>query len=91
MDPSGTATTLFQSREKHVLSLMLEADGSVVAGTGGPARVYRIAADKTVSTLWDPKAADVLSLSRDGAGNLYATTAGPTQIVRLSDKPAEKK
>ncbi len=81
VDANGTATLVFESRDRHLLALCAAPEGGVYVGAYPTGRVYRIA-DGVAQSVFQAEDAGVLSLAAT-ARHLYVGTAGSGQVYRL--------
>ncbi|MDX1935288.1 MAG: SpoIVB peptidase S55 domain-containing protein [Capsulimonadales bacterium] len=88
MRPDGKVRLLFRAEEKHVLSLALSPDETILyAATGGPrAAVYAVPLSGSggVTTVYRSGEGSVTTLHCDRDGTLYAGTAPNGLFLRLT-------
>lgn len=86
---SGDAEVLLESRDHHVRSMAVLADGSVIAGTAGQGLILRLA-DGEVSTLYDAVQPEVLAFAPTPEGTVYAAVVASeaSQVDLSGQRPA---
>ncbi len=72
IDAQGKVRTVWDSGDKHIVSLLLLADGTLLAGTSDQAIVYRVAADGRAQALHDFDADEVRAIARTGTSTYLA-------------------
>ncbi|MFW6107626.1 MAG: hypothetical protein ACOC70_00365 [bacterium] len=89
--------TLFDSTEKHILSVVAAGD-SVYAGSDGSGLVYRISDRGEVSIAYDAPQGELRCMTADRAGNVYVGSAdgirpAPKKVPQRvpMNRPAEPK
>jgi WD40 repeat protein len=75
--PDKKSTVLLKSEADHILCLAVAPDGTLYAGTDGPAIVYRWDG-KRAFVVYDADEAEVTALALDAAGNLFAAASSGT-------------
>lgn len=70
--PDGTVTLFYETSSTHVLSLVVDPDGTVLAGTGSPGRVFRITPTGEGFVVLDSPFSEIRSLRLAPDGVLYA-------------------
>ena len=92
-----TTTPLYTSPEAHLLSLALDKDGNVYAGSSPDGIIYKITPDGTGRVFYDLPEQSISALAVDSAGNIDAGTSPKGTIYQisadgvgksLSDRPA---
>lgn len=78
----GLIREIWRSPDETIHTLMFDLDGSILAGTGGPAGLYRITPRGEATLLWRPEEGQVLSLAQK-EGMTYAGTGNPGRVYRL--------
>ena len=85
LDDRGKSRQVWDSGDKHVVSLMKDTDGTLLAGTSEEAILYRVHADGRAEALQDFEAEEVRSIVRAPSGLYVAvndfekgTAAPPT-------------
>ena len=74
----------FASPEAHLLSLALDKDGNVYAGSAPDGIVYKITPAGVSSVLYDATEPDIASLATDAQGNVYAGTLPKGTIYKIA-------
>ena len=75
--PDKKSTVLLKSEADHILCLAVAPDGTLYAGTDGPAIVYRWDGKKAF-VVYDADEAEVTALALDAAGNLFVAASSGT-------------
>lgn len=78
----GLIREVWRCPDEAIHALMLEASGSILVATGGPAGLYRISPRGEASLIWRPEEGQVLSLAASG-GAIVAGTGNPGRVYRL--------
>jgi hypothetical protein len=68
IDGQGRARQLWDSRDQHVVSLWMEPDGTLLAGTSDHAILYRVFADGRAEALQDFDAEEVRAITHAPSG-----------------------
>lgn len=72
----GKAEVFYDSAETHILALVFDPDGNLLAGTAPSGFVLRITPDGKATTLFDAPHGEVRQLVRDRYGNLLVLGVG---------------
>jgi hypothetical protein len=72
IDDRGKVRQVWDSRDKHVVSLMKDTDGTLLAGTSENAILYRVHGDGRAAALQDFEAEEVRAVVRAPAGLFVA-------------------
>lgn len=76
--PDRTPVVLLETREQHILTLLLARDGTLWAGSAGGGYVYRMR-DGAARVALDATGSEVNALAEDADGTLFvASTGAPT-------------
>src|SRR5204863_6569541 len=76
--PDGLWDTLWEAADDWPFDVLVEADGSLLVGTGKEGKIFRLSGDPSRATLLTRAAArQVTSLIRDSAGRIVAGTSKP--------------
>ena len=75
---------LFTSPEAHLLSLAIDKDGTVYAGSSPDGIVYKITQDGKSTVLYDAAEPNITALTTDKDGNVYAGTGPTGSIYRIA-------
>lgn len=92
IDDNGRAREVWDAHDKHVVSLMKDSDGSLLAGTSESAILYRIRPDGQATALQDFEAEEVRAIVRAPAGLFVAVNdfdkpaTGPTPATPVAAK-----
>src|SRR6185436_4114341 len=88
----------YDSTEPHLTTLIAERSGSLLAGSDGTGKIYRIGKDGRGVVLYDSNFREIADLAEDGAGQIYAAAVAagagdipapaPRILVRPSDAEA---
>ena len=83
--PDGLWDTLWEAADDWPFDVMIEADGSLLVGTGKEGKIFRLSGDPARATLLARAAArQVTSLIRDTSGRVVAGTSNPGKVFALS-------
>ncbi len=82
----GTVSTLFDTPEKIVWSIIADREGNLYAGTGDRGYVYRIAPDGKASVLYRGEDSHVASLEWTKEGKIVAATGGRGLLMEIDPK-----
>jgi hypothetical protein len=89
--PDGVWDQLWESRDDSPYDLTFDRNGTLIVGTGGKGKLYRLEGDPLRPTLLARAAAQqVTSFYRDAGGRLYYATANPGKLFRLSPERAAR-
>jgi hypothetical protein len=85
IQPSGLWDTLWEATDDWPFDLLIEADGSLLVGTGKEGKIFRLAGDPARATLLARvPARQVTSLIRDASGRVIAATSNPGKVFSLA-------
>jgi hypothetical protein len=90
VNPDGITKTLWSSRQDRVHSLLLEANGSLLVGTGDRGRVYRLNDDGTRALLFQLESAQITSIVAGRNESVVLTTANAGTVQILGAQMREK-
>ena len=91
ISPDGVWDQLWESREDWPYDLTFDKSGSLIIGTGGKGKLYRLQGDPLRPTLLARAAAQqVTAFYSDPAGRLYYATANPGKVFRVSSDRAAR-
>jgi hypothetical protein len=87
--PDGLWDTLWEAADDWPFDLLIDADGSLLVGTGKEGKIFRLAGDPARATLLArAPARQVTALIRDGAGRIIAATSNPGKVFSLASTRA---
>jgi hypothetical protein len=87
--PDGLWDTLWEATDDWPFDLLIDADGSILVGTGKEGKIFRLAGDPARATLLArAPARQVTALIRDGAGRIIAATSNPGKVFSLASTRA---
>ena len=72
---AGTAVTVIDSADPHVLSLAADSKGNLYAGTSKSGLIYRLKPDGTSEVIYDAAEGEIRAMVVDEEDNLYFGTA----------------
>ena len=85
----GDWTTLWETAEDLPYDVLVEKGGTLLVGTGGKGKLYRLGGDPVVATLVTRvDAQQITALADDGAGGVLVAASNPGRVLRLSSAPA---
>ncbi len=85
----GDWTTVWDSPDDVPYDVLVEPGGSLLVGTGGKGKLYRLSGDPVVATLVTrTDAQQITAIADDGAGGILLAASNPGRVLRLSSKPA---
>jgi sugar lactone lactonase YvrE len=70
----------------YIWAVASDPDGNLLAGTGAPARVYRVTPQGQFSTLLQPAELEVQAIAVGHDGTIYAATSPDGKIYRIQRK-----
>ena len=76
VEASGKGRVFAETKQRHVVSLVLDAEGRLLAGTDPNGIVYRIDADGSLFALHDADHPEIRSLAVAPNGDIYAAAMG---------------
>lgn len=89
--PDGIWDTFWESGEDSPFDMLVDADGSVLVGTGPEGKLFRLAGDPTRATLLSRATArQITALLRDPAGRIVGATSNPGKLFALSTSAARR-
>jgi sugar lactone lactonase YvrE len=89
--PDGSTDILWETREDTPYDLVFEAGGSVLVGTGGRGKLFRLSGDPARATLVArADAQQVTTLTTDRNGQILFATSNPGKVFRLSSTRADR-
>ena len=87
----GLWDTLWETGEDAPYDLLVEADGSLLVGTGTEGKIFKIAGNPARATLLARAAArQITALMRDGSGRVVGATSNPGKLFALSPASARR-
>jgi hypothetical protein len=86
VDPSYTASILFDPKTKYIWALALDREGQLYIGTGDRGEIFRVDRNGAGSLFFKSDEAQIRKLAFDKQGNLIAGTDGSGLIYRISAK-----
>ena len=87
--PGGEVDTLWTSAEDTPQSLLMTAEGAVLA-TGGKGKLYRIRDDRSFTLLAVFTTEQLTAVGRRGSDGLVVAASGPGKVFGLDKRPAER-
>ena len=84
VDPSYSASILFDPRTKYIWALALDGQGQLYIGTGDRGEIFRVDRSGNGSLFFKSDEAQIRALDFDQLGNLIAGTDGSGLIYRIS-------
>ena len=84
VDPSYTASILFDPKTKYIWALALDRQGQLYIGTGDRGEIFRVDRNGAGSLFFKSDEAQIRALDFDQLGNLLAGTDGSGLIYRIS-------
>jgi sugar lactone lactonase YvrE len=76
-------TSLYTTASTYLWDLAADADGSVYAAGGAPARVYRITPDGKATIVLAPQELSVQAIAIDRNGAIYAATSPDGKVYKI--------
>jgi outer membrane protein assembly factor BamB len=91
ISPDGATDVLWETREDTPYDLAFEPGGTVLVGTGGRGKLFRLTGDPARATLVArADAQQVTALTTDRNGQVLFATSNPGKLFRLSATRAER-
>jgi hypothetical protein len=87
--PGGEVDTLWTSAEDTPQSLLVTAEGALLA-TGGKGKLYRVRNDRSYTLLAVFTTEQLTAVGRRGSEGLVVAASGPGQVFGLDKRPAER-
>ena len=75
---------LYTSPSTYVWSMVAGPDGAVYAGTGSPARVYRVTPDGKDQVIFEPQELQVQAVALAPEGTVYAATSPDGKVYKIT-------
>jgi WD40 repeat protein len=89
--PNGLWDTYWETGEDSPYDVLLEADGSLLVGTGPEGKIFRLTGDPARATLLSRATArQITALMREPSGRVVGTTSNPGKLFALSSNPAPR-
>lgn len=86
VDPSYSASILFDPKTKYIWALALDREGQLYIGTGDRGEIFRVDRDGVGSLFFKSDEAQIRTLALDNQGTLIAGTDGSGLIYRITPK-----
>jgi hypothetical protein len=90
INKDGIVKTVWNSRQDRIHSMLLEASGSLLVGTGDRGRVYRIAGDGTRTLLFQLEPSQITSIINGPNDSFLLTTANAGTLQMMSAAARDK-
>jgi outer membrane protein assembly factor BamB len=91
INPDGATDVLWETREDTPYDLVFEPGGTVLVGTGGRGKLFRLSGDPARATLIArADAQQVTTLTTDRNGQVLFATSNPGKLFRLSSTRADR-
>jgi outer membrane protein assembly factor BamB len=91
INPDGATDVLWETREDTPYDLVFEPGGTVLVGTGGRGKLFRLTGDPARATLIArADAQQVTTLTTDRNGQVLFATSNPGKLFRLSSTRADR-
>ncbi len=88
---NGLWDTFWETGEDSPFDMLLDADGSLLVGTGPEGKIFRLAGDPARATLLSRASArQVTALLKEGSGRVIGATSNPGKIFALSSGAAPR-
>ncbi len=72
----------------YIWSIAADAEGTIYAAAGSPARVYRITPDGKSTVIFEPQELQVQALVVDKSGAIFAATNPDGKVYKIEHRPA---
>src|SRR5581483_9780944 len=83
---------LYNSPSTYIWSIAADANGTLYAAAGAPARLYRIGSDGKPTVIFEPQELQIQSLVVDKSGVIYAATSPDGKVYKIEQQlPALEK
>ena len=87
--PDGLWDVLWESSEDSPYDVMVDAQKTLIVGTGRNGKLYSLSGEPITATLlMQASAQQVTGFARDAKGNMYYATSNPGKVFRLSPQRA---
>lgn len=91
INPDGPWDTVWESKDDSPYDTTWDTDGSLIVGTGGGGKIFRIVGEPARAELLTRAAAQQVTMFfRDAKGRICYATANPGKLFRLSPGYAER-
>jgi hypothetical protein len=88
--PDGLWDTFWEANDDWPFDLLIEANGSLLVGTGKEGKIFRLSGDPARATLLARVAArQVTSLMRETSGRIVAATSNPGKVFGIASGRSE--
>jgi sugar lactone lactonase YvrE len=84
VDPSYSASVLFDPKTKYIWALALDKQGKLYVGTGDRGEIFRVDPNGTGASFFKSDESQIRVLAFDKAGNVIAGTDGSGLVYRIS-------
>ena len=89
--PDGLWDTFWETGEDSPFDMLIDADGSLLVGTGPEGKLFRLAGDPARATLLSRATArQITALLRDPSGRVIGATSNPGKLFALSTSAARR-
>jgi hypothetical protein len=89
--PDGLWDTMWDTGDDVPYDLLIEADGSVLVGTGTEGKIFRVSGDPARATLLARASArQITALLREPSGRIVGATSNPGKLFALSATPVRR-
>lgn len=88
--PDGLWDTVWAPTDDRPFDLLLEADGSLLVGTGKEGKLFKLSGDPIRPTLLARvQASQITALTRDSTGRIIGAASNPGKLFALTEGPAD--
>src|SRR5260370_13205197 len=84
LDPSGKATTVFESAELGAQTVALDSAGNLFVGTSPDGKVYKVTPNGQSSVVFDPQTKYIWNIAVDRDGTVYVATGDTGKIFAVA-------
>jgi hypothetical protein len=88
VDANGTSQVYFDAEEPHLVSVAVDANGTVYAGASDKAKLYKVTGPGRASVLYDFGRTEVRAIAVDGNGDVFAIANELKPSGVLAQRPA---
>jgi hypothetical protein len=87
--PDGLWDTVWEATDDWPFDLLIDADGSLLVGTGTEGKLFKLSGDPARPTLLARvQARQITALTRDSAGRIVGAASNPGKLFALAETPA---
>jgi hypothetical protein len=88
--PDGVVSKLWTASEPLILSMVIDASGNIIVGTGDEGKIYTVNADGDSTSIAKSEEAQALAIHKTETGDMFIATGNNGKIYRLSTENVQE-